>query len=660
MMTKLRFSTCFFCFFLLFSMGLALTTTADPWDPMDDTFSTATNLGTPTPQEQVHAPHTLSPADTEDWFVFTLYQGTEYEFFSSGLTDTVATLFASDGESYILVNDDGGQNLNFKINFTPTETGIYYLLVFQYSVEVESAYALHYINRSEAVEEKDPWDPMDDSPDTATNLNRPTTELKSHGPHSLNSSDQQDWFSFILTAGEIYVFSSISGADTVADLYFQSDRIRVAHNDNSQSGPDFELIYIPQTTGVYLLRVKMFEPNDHAIYTLEYQLSTTPPPSGDAWDPGDDIYEGATEIATLSDTASAHGPHSLSGYDKVDWFRLNLESGYEYTFFSQSTLPLVGAIYGPDGQSLLIMDEGSNQGNFNLIFSPYQDSRFYLAVFSYENDEGTYTLYSQISGTPPMPVLDPWDPVDDTPATATPLNPLSDLPQSHGMHSLSPHDHYDWFSCILNKDTEYLFWTSGSADTIAQVYSNEGTQQVLEQDDGGIGYNFRFVFKPETDGTYYLRVRLYDIGALGEYMLHYQINPVIPDGQDEWDPMDDTPLTATNLGMPGTMAQIHGIHTLTESDTEDWFQFNLEANTIYEFTTTGDSDTVGTLYFSDGLTEYLSDDTGGSGRNFRFLFTPYISETYYLKVTEFSGKHAAYFLSYRGEPVTNVMRWMMY
>lgn len=125
---------------------------------------------------------------------------------------------------------------------------------------------------------------------------------------------------------------------------------------------------------------------------------------------------------------------------------------------------------------------------------------------------------------------------------------------------------------------------------------------------------------------------------------------------DSWDPADDTGAGATSLPITESL-QAHGPHTTTNLvDDADWFSFHLEAGKRYRFESVGSSDTHGNLY-SDSLgnTEVLYEDyragDAGEGGNFQILYTPMITQDYFLMVTEDqSGGSTAYSLEYVNEP----------
>ncbi|MBD3266630.1 hypothetical protein GF373_08170 [bacterium] len=654
--------------FTLFFMGglwvfclLGFPAWADSWDPADNLPAGATNLDTPPPTEQLHGPHTLGDPDTADWFRFTLEEGFQYEFYTSGSTDTVLNILRDDGTTIILTDDDSGTDLNAFLQFTPNESGTFLIKVFQYDASVVNTYTLHYLNRSQAEDPKDEWDPDDDTYHQATPLGRPQLSEFAHGPHFLNPSDRYDWFAFTLTEGEIYEFSSTSGSDLVADLFYQNERIRVAHNDDGGFEQDFSLIHVPENGGTYYLRVSLFNQHSYGTYTLFYSIGTDAPPAGDDWDPKDDIFEGAAMLGTPSSASQSHGPHSLSDTDENDWFVFVLNEGEEYVFASDSSINLTGELYASNGTRRIAIDEDSGEEqNFQLVYTPKEDGKYYIKVFAPERTAGEYNLTYQQTADAPSPVLDEWDPTDDERPGANPLAMPTNTQQTHGPHSLSPSDLGDWYKVSLSANENYIFHAEGSSDTFAAIHTEGSNTPLLEKDNGGPGYNFRFSFTPSTTGDYYLHVRMFDIGAMGEYTLHYQIASPIPTGLDTWDPADDEFSTSTELDVPTNKMQSHGPHTLSPADTEDWFQLFLQKGMVYEFTSSGDADTVASLFSADGATKKAEDDSSGEENNFRLTYTPESSSIYYLRITEFNHEKAAYTLHYRAEAFTNIADWSMY
>ena len=82
---------------------------------------------------------------------------------------------------------------------------------------------------------------------------------------------------------------------------------------------------------------------------------------------------------------------------------------------------------------------------------------------------------------------------------------------------------------------------------------------------------------------------------------------------DQWDPADDSFSTAVNLETPGSQEITHGPHTLSPTDSADWFNILLNQGVEYEFFTIGEADTNVDFFFATEGNLILSQD-GGGGR----------------------------------------------
>ena len=80
-------------------------------------------------------------------------------------------------------------------------------------------------------------------------------------------------------------------------------------------------------------------------------------------------------------------------------------------------------------------------------------------------------------------------------------------------------DDIDYFSFTVAADGEVTIETSGSLDVVGALYDAEGNE-LLRDDDGGNGYNFRLVMDL-APGTYYVSVEGYE-GEVGAYELSVQ------------------------------------------------------------------------------------------------------------------------------------------
>ncbi|MBI5221798.1 MAG: hypothetical protein HY979_03265 [Candidatus Magasanikbacteria bacterium] len=125
--------------------------------------------------------------------------------------------------------------------------------------------------------------------------------------------------------------------------------------------------------------------------------------------------------------------------------------------------------------------------------------------------------------TTPLPA-DAWDPGDNTVSGSTALNNPTTSEQTHGPHTLSSTDKYDWFKVYLTAGVRYNFNTTGSSgDNYGELYSNSaGTTRVAYNDDSGGNLQFSLTCLPTVTGWYYLRVRAYSVGSNCSYSLKYR------------------------------------------------------------------------------------------------------------------------------------------
>ena len=257
----------------------------------------------------------------------------------------------------------------------------------------------------------------------------------------------------------------------------------------------------------------------------------------DAWDPNDDTPTATTNVLVFSTTAKTQGSHGLNASDQYDFYKANLTAGQTYVFESTGAADTYGELYKAantnESSKVAYNDDiayPSNR-NFRITYTPTSTGTYYLRVRQYyETETCVYSLrYQQLVAN------DAWDPADDTASGATVLTPDTTT-KTHGTHTLSETDSYDWFKIQMTGGRTYTFETtsSNSSDTYGELYSSPSATAAAREaydDDGGTGYHqFKIVYTPTTSGTYYLRVRKYTVGTDGEYSLKYGMS--VPDTHD--------------------------------------------------------------------------------------------------------------------------------
>ncbi|NCD32465.1 MAG: hypothetical protein EOL87_03505 [Spartobacteria bacterium] len=122
------------------------TLPADRWDPADNTYAGATRVTNMTEVYTSQDGHTLSNADTNDWFVFNVTNGYCY-WISTYSPDNVGGLFGQvyDEQMTLLASDGDRDGLgHFSFYLTPTNTQTYYLQVEPNNDHDSAAYDLFY------------------------------------------------------------------------------------------------------------------------------------------------------------------------------------------------------------------------------------------------------------------------------------------------------------------------------------------------------------------------------------------------------------------------------------------------------------------------------------------------------------------------------------
>ncbi len=244
----------------------------DEWDSGDDVLGGAIDLGVPTTSTQTHGGHTLSDADYYDWFKFSLTDTETYNFKAvSGTGDTYGELYDDNGNSLDISDNDSGDGLMFSLSPTATYTGVYHLRVRCAYIGADCAYTLSY-NVSSDSNTDDAYDPADDLVGGATNLATPGVGFSPHGPHTLSSTDDYDWFRFDLVAGDEYNFTAQLGTgDTYGELYSDAGITRVGYDDDSGGGLMFGVNYTPLSSGTYYFRARCFSVGTDCSYTFQVQ-----------------------------------------------------------------------------------------------------------------------------------------------------------------------------------------------------------------------------------------------------------------------------------------------------------------------------------------------------------------------------------------------------
>jgi len=373
----------------------------------------------------------------------------------------------------------------------------------------------------------DAWDPGDDTGAGATALTGLTTTETTHGPHTLSATDPADWFMIRLTNNINYNFNSVGGSgDDFAELYTDpaDPNSLVNYDDDSGGNGQFSLSYMPTATGWFYLKVRPRNPGKSCAYHLKYR-SLGAPTGGDAWDPADNLYTGASTLTSPTGSEQAHGPHTLSATDLYDWYKVWLTNNVVYNFNSVGgTGDLYVGLYNDpaSGVELATDDDSGGNGQFSLSYMPTATGWYYLRVETYysgypANYNFKYRIAAAAGG-------DAWDPGDNTGPGASNLGTPATTEQTHGPHTLSAGDYYDWYAVNLAAGQKYNFNTvGGTGDDYAELFGDTaGSNLLAVDDDSGGNRQFSLDYTAKASGWHYLRVRCYYVGESAAHTLSYQ------------------------------------------------------------------------------------------------------------------------------------------
>lgn len=143
------------------------------------------------------------------------------------------------------------------------------------------------------------------------------------------------------------------------------------------------------------------------------------------------------------------------------------------------------------------------------------------------------------------------------------------------------------------------------SDTYIRLIDRDGVSEIASDNDSGAGLGSKVLWSPSAAGTYYLEVSQFLPGEIGLFQVSVFRSGPAPDDDHGDEPVSATLLTVGGLPAAGS----------TElSGDVDFFKFAIEPNRFHDIETSGlesGSDTVISLYDSDGETLLAIDDQGG-------------------------------------------------
>ena len=409
------------------------------------------------------------------------------------------------------------------------------------------------------------------------NIEAPTTIATlpyTSSRQSISPAADEDYFRVVLEQDAQLILSTTGLTDTFGSLYDNSFE-QIAFDDNSGDASNFLMIreltadtYYIEVAGVNIPPTSSLSPGD---YALNVEVPAT--------------------IATLPYTSS--GESILPARD-VDYFRFSLTQANIIDISTSSSTNTYGRLYNDGGKVIAFDDNSGDDSNFHITRLLPAGS-YYIEVKAPNGftTTGSYTLNVN---------------------TQTNRVDLS-LPNATSAESISSPSDQDYFSFNITEERVVTLFTTGTTDTFGRLYDSNAAP--LDSDDNsGSGGNF-LIKRLLPAGSYYVEV---SGGSHSPFTIasNYTLNFIAKEPLPIPSPLTDT-------SPYKSMEQ-----NISFTGEEDYFRFELAQDTPLIFSTTGATDTFGSLYDSS-FSLITSDDN--SGRNSNFFMGGELKEgTYYLEV----------------------------
>jgi hypothetical protein len=349
----------------------------DAYEP-DESYSSATPIDT----NGIAQNHTLYPGGELDWLKFSAVAGTVYIIETIGATDTRLTLYGVDGSTMLVRDDDGGANLNARIQWTCAASGTYYVMVDGYDPAETGAYGVSVkaITPSSSSAVQGDWflSHLTITMDTGT------------GPITTDSTYTAQSTSMIwhATVDSIYMYSrdSIETAIGGYAYYISGNQISIGSDPGTYSIQNGQLTIMMNSGLGYSVTFVM------SPYSGSLPPSSWPPLGAgnipDSYEP-DNTYAQATPITVNG----ASQPHTFSSSTDIDWFSFSAAAGTYYTLATTGSSDTYIELYDTNGMTFIMgNDDGGTSFNASLKWYCSTSGTYYFVVYEYSNSTGTYSV----------------------------------------------------------------------------------------------------------------------------------------------------------------------------------------------------------------------------------------------------------------------------
>ena len=439
-------------------------------------------------------------------------------------------------------------------------------------------------------------DRHDDTIDAATDL---TLGASVHGV--INAAGDVDYLRFEIpseTASiDVWIYTSGS-TDTVGSVYDDAGAL-IATNDDSVLAYQSRNFFIGRNLGpgTYYISVSAYE-----TATGPYILHTTT---------GDDQGRLIRDATVITIGVAVDGIIGPAG--DIDLFEIDLSTKTgtaDVVMYTSGNVDTVGVLFDYRGVRLEANDDSPlSDGAADFFVGRTLDPGiYYLAVLGYGERTGPYRLYIED--------------VADQSGYRTSAATLSIDNSAYGFIGSGGDE--DYFRLTLSTTTDVWIYAVGDTDTVGELLSSNGTLLAYNDDSvyspGRLSF---FTAKKLAARTYYVAVSGF-AGKTGPYRVYAE--PMADQGNGI-STAEELTLGAPTIGL---IDPVTGTRPNRTAD-EDLFKLELDTAAEVHIYTTGEVDTVGELFDSDGTTSLAADDDDGDDANF-LMRKELEAGTYYIQV----------------------------
>jgi|CXWL01.1.fsa_nt_gi hypothetical protein len=543
----------------------------------------------------------IGPEADADWYRFRVDSGQRYHFTlnavnaedGTGLDPTLA-LYDAQGNQ-IAFNDDAA-DLNSALNYIPSTSSDIFVEARGFGETSVGRYELR-VAASEA--------PADDFGNDSSSRERIAPGRARAG--AIDYEGDVDWFRISVRSGQRYRIALDGGeeegrlGDPVLRL-IDRDGAEIASNDDSESGLNSALDYVPGESAELYVEAAGFGGEQLGAYTLSVTAEPLP------------VDEAAPGASTRARLALGQNVNSEIAYpNDSDWYRVRLAEGqaYRFTLAGNGDAPLSDPILrvrNSAGEELALDDDGGDGLNSYLEFVAPSAGTYFLDVRSFSDGEtGGYTLAAAEGDIP------------QNASTDATLAASGDYREGR----LGAAGDHDWYRLDLAEAQSVRIALDASAgadsvgDPMVVVYGPDGAE-LARDDDGGAGLNAWLEFQASAAGVYFVEARGFSDDAIGRYTIS------ITDGEIGGDADSAEQLS------PGPEGRLSSVGA---SGDVDWFAVSMVEGRPYRFALAGsDPDPLANpllvIYDAEG-NEVARDDDGGPGHASSITFMPLASGVYY-------------------------------